>query len=173
VVCTLPYRDRATTPSALVPRRPKRVPPTPLIPTRPRLEHVKYAKHSQVYSTGRSSWGSAQPACENALPPFYQQLQISVVSRNPIPLSIPATPEPGIRWASWFAQDDQNYLPMLILAWAYILSARWAEIMPEGASLGYTSSMADDSAPDVQATLLPESPSPVPDIGDASPDEAR
>ena len=145
----------------------------PSFPRDLRLEHVKYAKHSQIYATGRSAWGSTQPDCEYGLPPFHQQVQIGVVLRNPIPLSIAATPEREMRWASWFARGDQNYLAVLILAWAYILSARWAEIMPEDVSLVYTSGKADDYTPDAQTTLLPDHLSLAVDIRDAGPDEAR
>ncbi|KAK3180443.1 hypothetical protein K4F52_008171 [Lecanicillium sp. MT-2017a] len=37
---------------------------------------------------------------------------------------------------------DGSHIPVLTLAWAYILSARWAEIIP-GASIGYTDSRAE------------------------------
>ncbi|KAK4149748.1 hypothetical protein C8A00DRAFT_46692 [Chaetomidium leptoderma] len=146
----------------------------PSFPRDLRLEHVKYPKHSQVYATGRSTWGSTQPDCEcdYGLPPFHQQVQIGVVLRNPIPLSIAAT-EHEIRWASWFARGDQNYLTVLILAWSYILSARWAEIMPKGTSFVYTSSVADNHSPDAQTTLPPDHISLEVDVRDAGPDEAR
>ncbi|KAK4119392.1 hypothetical protein N657DRAFT_674917 [Parathielavia appendiculata] len=119
----------------------------PSFPRDLRLEHVKYAKHSHV--------------------------QIGVVSRNPIPLSVAAAPEREMRWASWFARGDQNYLAVLILAWAYVLSARWAEIMPESVSVVYTSSKADDHNPDAPTTPLPDHLSLEVDISDAGPDEAR
>ncbi|KAL2182094.1 uncharacterized protein P884DRAFT_266466 [Thermothelomyces heterothallicus CBS 202.75] len=56
----------------------------PSFPRNLHLEHAKYAKHSQVYATGRSSWASTQPSCEYGLPHFHQQVQINVASRNPI-----------------------------------------------------------------------------------------
>ncbi|AEO57297.1 hypothetical protein MYCTH_2303275 [Thermothelomyces thermophilus ATCC 42464] len=145
----------------------------PSFPRNLRLEHAKYAKHSQIYATGRSSWASTQPNCEYGLPHFHQQVQINVASRNPIPLSIGTTPEREMRVASWFERGDQNYLAVLMLAWAYILSARWAEIMPGGTSLVYTSCKADDYAQDVPVTVPPDNLSVAVDIRDAGPDEAR
>ncbi|KAK0749533.1 hypothetical protein B0T18DRAFT_479521 [Schizothecium vesticola] len=121
-----------------------------------RLKHAKYARHSQVYATGCADWGSTQPDCKYPLPQFQQQDQIPVASRNPILLSTTLTEERAICWASWFARGDQNCLAILILAWSYILSRRWAEIMPEGASLVYTSSMADAHNPHAPATPLPD-----------------
>ncbi len=98
---------------------------------------------------------------------------IGLALRNPIPVSIAATPEHEVPWASWFARGDQNHLAVLILAWAYILSARWAEIIPEGTSLVYTDSMADHSTLDAQPAPLDGHGNLDVDIGDASPEEAR
>ena len=88
----------------------------PSFPRTLRLKHIKYAKHSQVYATGRSAWGSTNPDCEYGLPTFHQEVQIGAVLTNPISLSIAATPECKVLWASWFARGDQNYLAVLILA---------------------------------------------------------
>ncbi|KAK0609412.1 hypothetical protein B0T14DRAFT_541019 [Immersiella caudata] len=137
------------------------------------LNHIKYAAHSQVYATGCVNWGSTQADCESALPQFQQQDQIPIASRNPTLLSTVLTAEPAIRWASWFARGDQNRLAVLILAWPYVLSARWAEVMPEGASLFYTSSMADAYDARTPFTPLPEHPKPEVDIRYAGPDETR
>ena len=140
------------------------------------LAHVKYAKHNQVYATGHSVWESNQPSCEYGLSTFHQDMRIGVALRNPIPVSILAAPsaEREICWASWFARGDQSYLAVLMLAWAYILSARWAEIMPEGASLAYTGTTADhDTAPEAQTDLPPDHVDLAVDMEDAGPDEAR
>lgn len=146
----------------------------PSFPPDLRLKHIKYARHSQVYATGCADWGSTQPDCEYALPQFQQQDQIPVASRNPILLSTTLTAERAIRWASWFARGDQNCLAMLILAWSYILSARWAEMMPEGASLVYTSSIADVHNPHAPTTRLPDHLKLLEvDIRYAGPDETR
>lgn len=143
----------------------------PAFPCNLRLERVDYARHSQIYATGRSAWASTQPDCDHGLPPFHQQLQIGVGLRKPIQMSVAAKPDQNMRWASWFARGGQDYLGVLILAWAYVLSARWAEVMPGSVSLVYTSSTAEVSIPDTESTLLPDQLSV--DIGDAGPDESR
>ncbi|KAK5651984.1 hypothetical protein OQA88_11527 [Cercophora sp. LCS_1] len=140
----------------------------PLFPPDLRLKHVKHAKHSQVYATGSAEWASTQPDCEHGLPQFQFQDQIPVASKNPIPLSITVTAENVTSWGAWFSQGDQNCLAILILAWSYILSARWAELMPEGTSFVYTSSMAD-----AHDTHQPDDLRLEVDIGYAGLDEAR
>jgi hypothetical protein len=145
----------------------------PSFPAGLRLKHAKYASHSQVYATGCADWGSTQPDCKYPLPLFQQQDQIPVASRNPILLSTTRTEERAICWASWFARGDQNCLAILILAWSYILSRRWAEIMPEGASLVYTSSMADAHNPHIPTTPLPDHLKLEVDIRYAGSEEAR
>ncbi|KAK3994376.1 hypothetical protein QBC44DRAFT_391556 [Cladorrhinum sp. PSN332] len=57
-----------------------------------------------------------------------------------------------------------------MLAWAYILSARWAEIIP-GASLIYTASKADGYLPDQSPPV--NQPSLTVDITDVDADQAR
>ncbi|KAK4123221.1 hypothetical protein N657DRAFT_664278 [Parathielavia appendiculata] len=95
-----------------------------------RLKHVTYARHSQ-------------PDCEHGLSAFHQNVQISVVARNPISL------------------------------YAYILSALWAEIVPEAVSMVYTNSTADNRSPNSVASLLAGHRSQEVDISDAGPDETR
>ncbi|AEO62318.1 uncharacterized protein THITE_2106371 [Thermothielavioides terrestris NRRL 8126] len=145
----------------------------PSFPRNLRLKHVKYARHSQVYATGRSAWGSTKSDCAPGLPSFCQQVEISVVSRSPIPVSVRAASEEEIQWGSWFARGDENYLAVLSLAWAYILSARWVETMPEDVSLVYTSSTADVFTPNAHAAASPDQLNVLVDIGDAGPGEAR
>lgn len=57
------------------------------------------------------------------------QLVVGVQSSLAVHLSdsAPLTQWPGIQGA--LGQDEGNYIAVLFLAWAYILSARWAEIM--------------------------------------------
>lgn len=62
---------------------------------------------------------------------------------------------------------------MLILAWAYVLSARWAEIMSGHVSLVYTSSKADLSHPNTPTSPQPNGTDLEVDLSDVSPDEAR
>ncbi|KAK4106112.1 hypothetical protein N658DRAFT_482046 [Parathielavia hyrcaniae] len=66
-------------------------------PHHPAFPRDLQLKH--VYATGRSSWGSNQPDCEQGLPSFHREVQIGVVSRDSTPLSVAAPSERGeIRW---------------------------------------------------------------------------
>ncbi|KAK3372353.1 hypothetical protein B0H63DRAFT_550902 [Podospora didyma] len=50
----------------------------------------------------------------------------------------PSSPE---RFPTWFGDQRKNHVCILTLAWAYVLSAQWAEVVP-GATLHYTDSQA-------------------------------
>jgi len=136
----------------------------PPLPRNLRLQQVKRGNMNQVYATGHCTWGSTRPDCEDGLPSFRQKVEISVIAKHPIPVSVAETPDRGMCWELWFPEGSQNYLSVLALAWAYFLSARWVEIMPGITSLAYTDIEADDSVPKHQATV---------DLCGVDPDETR
>lgn len=149
-------------------------PQQPTFPRGLRLKHTRFRNLSRVYATASSIWGSTQADCHHKLLPFRQQLQIEVALNNPIPLSIAETTEGNSKYISWFSRGDQNYLSVLVLAWAYVLSARWTETMPGNCSFRYTSSQAScsnrtETATSQRANNLGANV----DIGDASPEEVR
>lgn len=121
------------------------------------------------------AWTPNQPGSACVLPPFHQDEKIAVAAWKPILLKsgASATHSPAADWGSWFARPDKNYMAVLVLAWSYILSARWAEIMPGEASLVYTSSMADTIGREDPPKGPSESPMPTLDIEGACPAEAR
>lgn len=147
----------------------------PSFPANLHLHHEKSARSSQVYATGCSAWTLNQPGIACVLPPFHQDEKIAVAAWKPILLKsgASATHSPAADWGSWFARPDKNYMAVLVLAWSYILSARWAEIMPGEASLVYTSSMADTIGREDPPKGPSESPMPTLDIEGACPAEAR
>ena len=144
----------------------------PPFPPNLRLKHVKFTKHSQIYATGCSAWDSSGTCsgCEHGLPAVQQPEQVPIASKGPIMLPTTPKSEAKVDWMSWFAQQDHNYLAVLILAWSYILSARWVEIMPGSTSLVYKSSMADT---EVTTTASFDQHMAALNIGDAGPAEAR
>jgi hypothetical protein len=145
----------------------------PSFPPGLRLHHTKIAKHSRVHVAASTTWGSTQAACRHGLPSFQQQLQMGVAASSPIPLSIAKTPERDPSYTSWFARGDQNYLSVLVLAWTYVLSARWTELIPNHCTLRYTSSQA--SASDIPTNQPGDVDQLIVDmdIADASPEEVR
>ncbi|KAH7248189.1 hypothetical protein B0J15DRAFT_562299 [Fusarium solani] len=138
-------------------------------PSLPRNLSLKHDNRGAL-ATGASIWGSAAAACGPGLPSFRQPVHIRVAVREPIPLSISEMGEPKPAYTSCFAQDN-DYLAILILAWTYILSARWTEIMPGSCTLAYTENQAtyhDDMA------RCKDEQSPISiHIGNASSEEAR
>ncbi|KAH7008748.1 hypothetical protein EDB80DRAFT_717336 [Ilyonectria destructans] len=137
-------------------------------PSLPRNLSLKHDKRGAL-ATGASIWGSAAAACGPGLPSFRQPVHIRVAVREPIPLSISEMGEAKPAYTSCFAQDN-DYLAILILAWTYILSARWTEIMPS-CTLAYTENQVTyhdgmTRCKDKQSLISIH-------IGNASPEEAR
>ncbi|KAL5362703.1 hypothetical protein BJX96DRAFT_166867 [Aspergillus floccosus] len=98
-------------------------------PTFPRDLRLKQVQNT-LCATGISNWeaGNSKGACK--IPGFKQYLDIPVSVKKPTHLTLSPCPDSTASYANWF--DNRNdHLFILILAWAYVLSARWAEVMPK------------------------------------------
>lgn len=132
----------------------------------PRFSHNLDLKQSYgfVYAVGVSSWETGTSYGHCRIPSFEQRLDISVSVNRPTSLVLRDGSDHTSNYSTWFDRED-NHLSVLILAWAYILSARWAELMPES-TVRYTDSQAkwngDESANSI-----------VVDIGDVNEERAR
>ncbi|KAK4125988.1 hypothetical protein N657DRAFT_662338 [Parathielavia appendiculata] len=82
-----------------------------------RIQHSLDRIHNQAYATGITTWYSTR-ACAHGFEPFVLHPRFEIGTRHPFPLR-----------GSWFARGDQNYISVLILAWSYLLSNRWCELM--------------------------------------------
>ncbi|EGY15715.1 uncharacterized protein VDAG_06879 [Verticillium dahliae VdLs.17] len=95
----------------------------------------------RLRATGRSTWGS--PPCQDGtiLPPFQQSLEVEVSANSPVTLSLAesAGQNPG---GNGELTQQPDYVPVLVLAWAYILSVRWVELFGEGRLMRYTNCKA-------------------------------
>ncbi|KAI1811985.1 hypothetical protein GGS20DRAFT_587991 [Poronia punctata] len=148
----------------------------------PNLEMNRYIPTEEgslprLYVTGDSKWGPGSCNVENGFAPFQQTVKILVAIHKPIPLTIADPTGEDVGQNPWFVVSNSNYVPILALAWAYILSARWTELFPDHFSLRYTDSQAkhggdgddgDDGsehAPNKHATYF--------NPGDVAPQEAR
>ncbi|KAK8144091.1 hypothetical protein G3M48_006299 [Beauveria asiatica] len=120
-------------------------------------------EYERAFATGTSSWSAGGNAC--GLSSFSTPVQIGVTRKEPVKLSIPATMQD--KPSSLFPSRNGNYIAILMLAWAYILSARWVEIMPEPCAISYTESSASEDH-DMNSGDTIEI-----DIGAASREEAR
>ncbi|KAG5664369.1 hypothetical protein KAF25_008103 [Fusarium avenaceum] len=123
-----------------------------------------------AFAIGKSIWSSNGTSCVNKPPSFRQPVRIMVAVRRPVSLSFSELSE-GQNTQSLRFTRDQDYVSILILAWTYILSARWTEIMPGTCSLIYTESRAtiyqDMTQCEDEKSLVSIQ------LGDVSPQEAR
>lgn len=121
-------------------------------------------------ASGSSVWNSGEPDCDHGLPSFRLPLSIKVAMREPVSLSVSLAENVDPTYVSYF-EREKNYIPLLMLAWAYILSARWTEIMPGSCSLSYTHTQATQADESTNHPVGEESASVY--IGDECPEEAR
>lgn len=83
------------------------------------------------YAVGCSKWRSG---CNSQdISDFTKEFRLGVSVQRPITFRFESS---SCAFPKWFGKDG-GHLGVLVLAWAYILSARWAEIMP-GANICYT-----------------------------------
>ena len=105
----------------------------PILPRQLQLSQNSFG----VYAKGTSIWGSTKADCPSGIPQFHQTLEVEVGTTEPTALSISSNDADKSPHKHPFRRDD-NYLAILILAWTYILSARWAETMSGSCTMSYT-----------------------------------
>lgn len=119
----------------------------PHFPPDVKVEYAKYRRYSRAYVKGSSEWGSPLAGCHHEMPPFRQSVDITVTTKKPIPLSIRSDHGDSPIGSRTFPRNH-DHLSLLTLAWIYVLSARWAELMAGECSITY----ADPQAPGVDDT---------------------
>lgn len=87
--------------------------------------------------TATSTWTTTNGCCD--IPSFEQRFQVTPSVGKPT--AILATADANIPFQKNFGKDD-NHLIVLVLAWAYALSARWTSIISGAAPLEYTACQA-------------------------------
>ncbi|KAL2363903.1 hypothetical protein RJZ56_003189 [Blastomyces dermatitidis] len=114
-----------------------------------------------LYATGTSIWETSRDQCK--LPPVEKRLELPVSINHPTRLTLSENLDPTYR--KWFKREE-SHLSVLILAWSYIFSARWVELMP-GAHLTYTEKHVEyDNKGDEQTQVMV-------DIGNVDDEAAR
>ncbi|KAF4335660.1 immunoglobulin variable region used by the ITC63b heavy chain [Fusarium beomiforme] len=130
-------------------------------------QHPYFPVGLELDSTGllsaTSTWVPGTGSCD--LPPFEQPFRalphvtrptrLYTSTKSPLPPSV------------WFQRSD-NHLAVLVLAWAYALSARWAEIFSQASPLEYTDNQAE-----WLATQTCDNTEAIVDVGNVSDDAAR
>lgn len=86
--------------------------------------------------SGRATWRTSRGPCD--LSSFQEEMVLHVASNCPTTIVFSSAPHSTTSFLNHIARES-THVPILILAWAYILSARWAELIP-GADISYYNS---------------------------------
>ncbi|EGX88986.1 hypothetical protein CCM_09033 [Cordyceps militaris CM01] len=89
-----------------------------------------------LHAIGRTVWETADKNCDLPSLTMKTALQVTATCATRVHLEDSCQTTP---WNQFGEHGD--HIPILTLAWAYVLSARWAEIIP-GATMEYTNSRA-------------------------------
>ncbi|KAF5558564.1 immunoglobulin variable region used by the itc63b heavy chain [Fusarium mexicanum] len=129
--------------------------------------HPYFPVGIELDSTGllaaTSTWVPGKGSCD--LPPF--ELPFRILPRVATPTRLLISTKLPLPPSVWFKAND-NHLTVLVLAWAYALSARWADIFSQALPLEYTDSQAE-----WLATRPCDNTEAVVDVGNVSDDAAR
>ncbi|KIH87519.1 hypothetical protein SPBR_05121 [Sporothrix brasiliensis 5110] len=139
----------------------------PSFPRNLSIKCEKIANEKRLYASGYSTWGTSASRCRRRLPSFQLPARIEVASKSMVTL-ITEESTAGLH-QQWF-YGSRNFIGVLALAWSYILSARWAEVMPGPCTLTYNEEMVAKNSPEESPA---ENGAIVVDIGETSSDEAR
>ncbi|OJD20279.1 hypothetical protein ACJ73_08387 [Blastomyces percursus] len=120
----------------------------------PHFPHDLDLKHSYDYlsATGTSIWEASQGPCK--IPALKKQLDIPISIPSPTRLTLSSNSNPSRH--NLFSREE-NHITVLILAWSYIFSARWADLMPGSTVLEYTHRQAqwkEDEPADSDSVLV-------------------
>lgn len=105
------------------------------------LDIKKYP--GSLSATGSSSWATTIASFGHDDLAQFRQLHEIVVTRSK-PTLVSLTKVPDIDFSQWFGGQG-CHITILILAWTYILSARWTEIIPGAEPIRYTNIRPDRS----------------------------
>lgn len=135
------------------------------LPYFPRDLAVDKRFSNTVTVNGNTTWKTSEGACD--LPSFQEDVTLQVASNHVTTVTFKDSYQSNI--IANYIDEESNHIPILTLAWAYILSARWADFIP-GASIRYTgdsdlSIPIDEDRVDSDSLVVP--------MGDLSADAAR
>jgi hypothetical protein len=125
--------DRHNYPSAI---------PCPVFPNHPYFPEslaINKSFSNAVTVKGRTTWTTTQGPCD--LSSFQQEVVIRVAWSHATTLVFDTNPRLATRFANCYGMES-HHLPILLLAWTYILSARWAELIPGAHAPDYNSCQA-------------------------------
>ncbi|KAM5469221.1 hypothetical protein MauCBS54593_004574 [Microsporum audouinii] len=103
-------------------------------------------RYGGLYATGTSVWATQG---SQGLSYIEKNIDILVSTAWPTKLTLA---DRDLDYRTWF-NHEENHISILVLAWAYILSARWAELMP-GSVVEYNSDQVARGESDQDAILV-------------------
>lgn len=135
----------------------------PNIPYFPRCLAVERCYSNTAVVQGRSTWTATRGPCD--LPPFQEEVVVQVASNCPTTVIFVSDPSRTKNFPSCFARESDHFV-VLVLAWAYILTARWAELVPGASAPEYSNHQPPLDAGSKSKDAEADSNSVVVDIGD-------
>ncbi|KAG5966888.1 hypothetical protein E4U57_001591 [Claviceps arundinis] len=124
--------------------------------------HLDTRAGNVLYATGTSTWQTSTGGC--SLPSFKKRYKVPVTAETSLIVSLPLH-------RNSFGQDS-GHICLLMLAWAYVLSQRWTELVPGAEAIEYTESSAALSLSDSVGGVV-QTDDPVVDLGVATDEAVR
>lgn len=99
------------------------------------------ASHSNsITAVGKSTWSITLGSCD--LPGFDEDVRIQVATNRPVVVAIVSSKQVA-RSSPRFWDNENDHTTLLIFAWTYILTARWAELIPGASAPEYSEHEAE------------------------------
>ncbi|KAL5323250.1 hypothetical protein ACEPPN_007784 [Leptodophora sp. 'Broadleaf-Isolate-01'] len=122
-------------------------------PTKQAFKAISFS--NTILARGKTTWGTTTTATEQSpcdhgldLPSFEKDFSIQIAADRPVILELSET-QNGFSGCEFLrclregkCEGEGDHIAILILAWTYILSARWAEIIPGVNDIEYSTSQA-------------------------------
>lgn len=157
-LCELASQD-STLPMSCLLRLETAFPNHPYFP-----ENIHIGTFSNVaVARGRTTWLASEDGLH--LPSFRDETRFQVAWKEKTRLILTSDPRRSTTILPDFFSTDNNHIPILMLAWAYVLSARWAELIP-GACISQTNQDASN------CSGMPETGKPIVSINLGQVDES-
>lgn len=101
-------------------------------------------RYNSLFVSGTSTWETmSHPdlgSCRHStsIPSFEKRVDIPISINEPTRLALSSDSDSDSRHhQSWFLRKEEDHLAVLILAWAFVLSARWTEFL-SGSTTGFS-----------------------------------
>lgn len=130
--------------------------------------HKSFSNAASV--RGETTWTTSRGPCD--LSPFQEEVVLQVALNCPTTIVFSPGPHPAASFLNHVAKES-SHVPILVLAWTYILSARWAELIPGAGISDYNSHQAQLNSGNGLHGLVDDENHVVVDIGDVDDDAAR